>query len=98
MKEGWICKNGKYGTWFISKQAVIDDWKTANKRAGIVVSEELNESEVLTWFNEQISWVEVAAYGKQVEVADMKAWERVFLSDMKEDTDYLDHVEYVNNQ
>lgn len=24
---GWICKHPQYGTWFISRQAVINDWK-----------------------------------------------------------------------
>lgn len=94
MQEGWICKNGKYGTWFLSKEAVIKDWKNHQAYHGNTQVEPMDES-IDSWFNEQISWIEVSAYGKQLEEADMKAWERIWLEEMKYNTNYIDHVEYI---
>lgn len=88
---GWVCKHPQYGTWFISRQAVINDWKEDHRqyhgREG-----EPTKGDVESWFAEQISWIEISAYGKQLERPDMTAIEKHWLGIMKSDTDWSEDV------
>ena len=96
-KAGWICKHPQYGTWFISRQAVINDWKEDhNRHYGIDV--EPTDDCIETWFNEQTSWSEISAYGKQLERPDMTAIEKHWLGLMKSDTSWSEDVTEVKGK
>lgn len=83
---GWIVQHPKYGKWFISRAAVIADWKRDHAQAYPDEPErEPTADEVETWWNEQITWLEVAANGKQLERPDMAAWEALWLQRMADD-------------
>ena len=87
-EKGWTVEHPKYGTWFISRQSVIDDWK--QDRAQAYPGEPVNEPDkgtVEIWFNEQISWIEVSKYGKQVARPDMDAFEKQWLESMMRNAD-----------
>lgn len=88
---GWICKHPWYGTWFISRQAVINDWKEDHERF-YGTREEPSGGAVEAWFAEQISWVEISAYGKQLERPDMTVIEKHWLGIMKSDTGWSEDV------
>lgn len=87
---GWEVTHPKYGKWFISRDAVIAVWKQdyAQNCPGKPVPEPADDS-VDVWFAEQISWIEVAAYGKQLERPDMAAVEAAWLREMAVNSDWL---------
>ncbi len=96
MKEkGWTVKHQKYGTWFISRDSVIIDYKKYLEHFDEDIPEEIDEACIDTWFYEQISWYEVHFYGRQLERPDMQVWENYFLKQMKNDTDVPDEKEEV---
>lgn len=82
-EAGWTVSHYRYGKWFISREAVAADWKQDHAQAypDEPVSEPDDET-IDTWFHEQISWIEVAAYGRQVERPDMAAIEAEWLRQM----------------
>lgn len=88
---GWVVSHPKYGKWFISRNAVIanmqHDYLSAHPDKP--APEPCDES-IQTWFNEQISWVEVSALGKQIERPDMNAVELAWRHEMTSNTDLLD--------
>ena len=87
---GWTVQHPKYGKWFISRAAVIADWKQDYAQAYPDEPErEPTADEVETWWNEQTTWIEVAANGRQLERPNMAAWEAAWLMNMKEDADYV---------
>ncbi len=94
MKQGWVWKSGKYGTWFLPRQSVIDDWKQDHFRFCGDVREPTSE-EAETWLHEQIGWCEVAANGVQIEEPDMECWKKLFLEQMKRDTDWAEDIKEV---
>ena len=86
---GWTVQHPKYGKWFIPRAAVIADWKQDHAQAYPDEPErEPTTDEVEVWWNEQTTWIEIAANGKQLERPDMAAWEAAWILDMKEDADY----------
>lgn len=89
MKQGWIWKSKEYGTWFISKEAVAEDWKRDYFEEYNEHGEprELSDKEIETWHNEHITWVEVNLYGELLEGPDMNYWKEVFWQRMKTDYD-----------
>lgn len=89
-EPGWICSNQEYGTWFISRYLVIKDWQRDQLEYYGREATEIDGDEIETWFNEQISWVEVAHYGIQLKRPDMIAIEKSFYDVMKRDTDWID--------
>ena len=93
MEKGWIWEHPAYGTWFISRQSVIEDWKQDHLRE-YGDAREPDEDEVQTWYDEQTTWIEVSAYGKQTKEADMDYWKIKFLEEMKHNYECdLDAVE-----
>jgi len=86
-EKGWTVKHDKYGTWFISRDAVRKDYKRYLEQFNDVIPDSFAGADIDTWFNEQIGWCEVHAYGKQLERPDMQAWENIFYKQMKSDTD-----------
>lgn len=91
MKEkGWVVKHQKYGTWFISRESVILDYKKYLEHFDEEIPDEIDDDVIETWFAEQISWYEIKFYGKQLERPDMQEWENFFLKQMKSDTDIPD--------
>lgn len=90
-EPGWIVSHPQYGKWFISRKAVIADWKYDRAQAYPDEPErEPTNEELEVWWSEQTTWVEVAANGKQLERPDMVAIEAMFMRKMTTDTDYLD--------
>lgn len=90
-RAGWTVAHMKYGKWFISREAVIANWK--QYRAQAYSDEpacEPSDETVETWFHEQISWIEVAKYGEQLERPDMAAVEAEWRRQMARDWDYPD--------
>lgn len=87
---GWEATHPRYGKWFISRAAVVEDWKQDYEQAfpGKPVPEPTDDV-VDVWLAEQISWIEVAARGKQLERPDMAAVEAEFLRQMAGDGDYF---------
>lgn len=86
---GWTVTHPKYGKWFISRDAIIVDWKQDRAQAYPEdPAREPTDEEVETWWNEQTSWIEVAACGKQLERPDMTAHEAAWLRQMANDPDY----------
>lgn len=89
-EPGWIVRHDKYGKWFISRAAVIIDWKQDHAQAcPNEPAREPSNDEVETWFGEQISWIEIARDGKQIERPDMVAVEQSWSNDMKHNADYV---------
>lgn len=87
---GWEVSHPQYGKWFISRQAVIDDWKQDQAQAYPEnAPREPEDDEVETWFAEQTSWIEVHAFGVQLERPDMAAVEAAWLRGMARDADYV---------
>lgn len=83
---GWTVQHARYGKWFIPRSAVIADWKQDRAQAYPDEPErEPTSDEVETWWNEQTTWLEVAANGKQLERPDMAAWETLWLQHMADD-------------
>ena len=86
LKNGWKLQHPKYGVWFISRASVAKDWKKDQAQAyPDQKPREPIDQEIDTWFDEQISWCEVAAYGKQLKRPDMDAWEKEWLIKMRSD-------------
>lgn len=86
--RGWVCEHDRYGTWFISREAVIEDWKQDRKQAYPDAAEcEPHHQAVQTWFNEQISWIEIHLSGVQLKRPDVAAHEAGWLFAMSRDTD-----------
>lgn len=96
-KAGWICKHPQYGTWFISRQAVINDWKEDHRQYHGREGEPTKE-DIESWFNEQTSWVEISAYGEQLERPDMVAYEKKLLDQMRQDTDWSEDITEVKGK
>ena len=88
---GWVMTHPRYGKWFMPRTGVIADWKADHAEAypGEPVPEPTNET-IETWLSEQISWIEVAHYGRQLERPDMAAWEAAWLLDMQRNADSPD--------
>ena len=96
MKEkGWIVKHQKYGTWFISRESVIKDYVKYLEHFDEEIPVSFSDDCIEVWFNEQVSWIEVSFYGKQLERPDMQAWENHFRKQMKKDTDWIEDKEKV---
>lgn len=93
--KGWILTHDKYGTWFLPRQAVIEDWKRYMEEFDWdgLAAREPNEDEIETWFTEQTSWIEVKAYGKLLEKPDMNKWFEHFMNQMSHDTDWFNREE-----
>jgi len=91
MKQGWIWKSEKYGVWFLPRQTVIDDWKQDHKSAYNEDREPEND-EVRIWLDEQTGWCEVANNGVQIKEPDMNYWKKLFLEQMKRDTNWADSI------
>lgn len=87
MTKGWIWKDPKYGTWFLPREAVVEDWKQDHFMFNEDVREPTDD-EVEVWYNEQTTWIEVSAFGKQLEEPDMECWKKVYLEQMKSDYEY----------
>lgn len=85
---GWTVNHPRYGTWFISTAAVVEDWKKDHEQAypGEPVPEP-DEETIAIWFAEQISWIEVAALGTQLARPDFEAFEQAWLADMASNPD-----------
>ena len=87
---GWVVKHPQYGTWFITRAAVAEDWKQDHRRAYPDDGpKEPCEEAINTWFAEQTSWIEVAARGEQIARPDMDAWEKFWREKMAGDPDPL---------
>lgn len=97
-EDGWVCRSREYGEWFLSREAVINDWKRDQKEAFGKVPDSVDNDTVDTWFHEQISWTEVAAYGVQLSRPDMASFERSFMQTMKGDTDWIEHCRVVRKR
>lgn len=89
---GWTVTDPKYGVWFITKAAVIADWKQDREQAypGEPVPAP-DEETIETWFNEQISWIEVHRDGVQIAGPDMQAWEQRFYEEMRRNSNSVSH-------
>ena len=88
--KGWTIDHPKYGKWFISRQAVIDDWKKDHLAYYPHEGErDPSPKEVETWFDEQITWFEVQSVGEQISQPDMKKWEVLWRNNMKTDFNCL---------
>lgn len=87
---GWVVVHPRYGKWFISREAVIADWKRDHSQAypGEPVPDPTDE-DIDIWFHEQTTWIEVAAHGTQIERPDMAAVEAEWLRQMALDPDYV---------
>lgn len=90
-EPGWICTHPDYGTWFISRASVAKDWARDQKDYYGTEHPAADDEAIETWLHEQIGWMEVAAYGKQLIKPDMSAFERRLMQQMARDTDYLTH-------
>lgn len=87
---GWTVSHTRYGKWFIYRDAVIADWKQDHAQAyPDEPDREPTQAEIETWWNEQTTWIEIAANGKQLERPDMAAHEAAWLRQMASDTDYV---------
>ena len=87
--RGWTVSHPQYGEWFISRYAVIEDWKQDRAQAYPNEPErEPSNEEVDTWWIEQTSWIEVSANGKQLARPDMAAHEAAWLREMASNPDY----------
>lgn len=97
-EQGWKVSDEKYGTWFISKNSVIQDWKQDHRQAypGEPVPEP-DEQTIQTWFYEQISWIEIAQYGIKLQGPDMLAWERHFMEQMQRNPNSVSHNDPVEH-
>lgn len=88
---GWTCTHPKYGTWFISRAAIIADWKQDHKQAYPNEAEyEPCNDVVEIWRTEQTSWVEIHAYGRQIKRPNLSAHEVAWLQAMSRDVDLPD--------
>ena len=88
---GWICKHPEYGSWFISRSAVIADWKQDHK-AAYGEDAEPNKVDIESWFNDQTSWIEISKFGTQIERPDMEAFEEEWLRQMKRNPNWIEDV------
>lgn len=87
---GWAVENSKYGKWFISRDAVIVNWKQDQAKAyPDKPVKEPCDAVIEVWFNEQITWIEVSAYGKQLERPNMGAVEAAWLREMAGNSDWV---------
>jgi hypothetical protein len=84
---GWLVTHPYYGKWFISKEAVVADWKQDHLEY-YGVDAEPEDTDVEVWFNEQISWIEIAKRGVQIKRADWVAIEANFMLLMTQNPDY----------
>ena len=83
---GWTCEHPKYGLWFMPRSEVVADWKTYQLQVtGKVIDYEPGEDVVNMWINEQITWIEIYHYGKQLKRPDMAVhearWNRLMSRD-----------------
>jgi hypothetical protein len=87
---GWAIEHPQYGKWFITREAVIADWKKDYAEAYPDSSIPEPDAETIeTWFAEQITWIEVAAHGAQLARPDMADVEAGFMRQMARDADYV---------
>ena len=92
-ERGWKCEHHEYGTWFISKSSIIEDWKSDYRRYYEKEPEkEPCNATIETWRNEQISWVEIRHYGIQLKRPDLEAHEARWLKSMTYDVDIPDKL------
>jgi len=91
-ERGWVIQHDRYGKWFISRQIVINEWKKDQADAyPDEASREPTDDEIDMWFYQQITWIEVAQFGRQLERPDMNKWEREWRQAMKRNPDYTGH-------
>jgi len=91
--KGWGASHPHYGTWFISYDSVLKDYKECLVYPDPFTVHETPSIETIeTWYREQITWIEFKYYGVQVKRPDMDAIEKEFLIDMSRDTD----IPYLN--
>jgi hypothetical protein len=70
--KGWEVSHPHYGTWFISYESVLKDYKEClDDFDPITVKEIPSEDTIETWYREQITWIEFKRYGVQVNRPDM---------------------------
>jgi len=97
--DGWICTHYQYGTWFISREAVANDWKKDHrsyyKDDKTEANREPSREEIDTWFREQISWIEINRFGKQTRRPNMELIEKQWLKSMKEDPDWAENTKQI---
>lgn len=89
---GWECSDAKYGVWFISRQTVINDYIQDQKQEyGLDVANLNPDDETINvWFSEQISWIEVYHYGKQLHKPNMQSFEKSWLREMSNNTNWIE--------
>lgn len=93
---GWVVRHPYYGKWFISRDAVIADWKQDHLEY-YGCDAEPSETDIESWFNEQISWIEIEKRGVQIERADWVAIEANYMALMAQNPDYPDFLDVTHN-
>lgn len=90
-EPGWICEHPRYGKWFISRAAVIEDWKRDQSEVyPDKPAREPDNEDIRIWFNENTSWIEVNFLGRQLAQPDVKPFKKSWLEEMKRNMNYLE--------
>lgn len=84
-EPGWICEHPRYGRWFISRKAVMNDLNNYRNDYGDEPESDIMSSDVDSWWVEQCGWPEVYDAGVQLARPNMAMHEALFKKAMGAD-------------
>ena len=66
IKDGWVIESPDYGTWFVSRQVVTDDYISDHIMYYGKKPDSVSDVDVDSWFDEQIWWPYIVRLGIQI--------------------------------